>query len=115
MYKGTHRFPPMDRVVYGIPLAEAQTKEIGQCDSRAVYVTASGTLNRETDVVNNIRHVPGNRLAGVCAKIGVHIPRTDVVAAAQAVLILIVGGALILVRTRISVRFPARAAAYCPG
>ncbi len=98
MYKGTHRFPPMDRVVYGIPLAEALAEEIRQRDSRAVYVMASGTLNRETDVVNNIRHVLGNRLAGVCAKIGAHTPRTDVVAAAnearaaKADLILTVGG-----------------------
>ena len=31
---------------------------------------ASGTLNRETDVENNIRHVPGNRLAGGCLATG---------------------------------------------
>lgn len=98
MYKGTHRFPPMDRVVYGIPLAEALAEEIKQRDSRAVYVMASGTLTRETDVVNNVRDVLGNRLAGVCSKIGSHTPRNDVVAAAnearaaKADLILTVGG-----------------------
>ena len=46
MYKGTHRFPPMDRVVQGIPLAEALAEEIRLRDSRAVYVMASGTLSR---------------------------------------------------------------------
>jgi maleylacetate reductase len=98
MDRGTHRFPPMDRVVYGVPLAEALAEEIRIRDSRAVYVMASGTLNRETDVIDTVRDVLGNRLAGVCAKIGAHTPRVDVVAAANearaagADLVLTVGG-----------------------
>jgi maleylacetate reductase len=98
MIHGTHRYPPMERVIYGIPLAEALTGEVGRLDARAVYVLASGTLNRETDVVETVRRVLGNRLAGVCAKIGSHTPRVDVVAAAnearaaKADLILTVGG-----------------------
>jgi maleylacetate reductase len=96
--QGTHRYPPMDRVIYGIPLADALAEEVNRLDSRAVYVMASGTLNRETDVIETVRRVLGNRLAGVCAKIGSHTPRTDVVAAAnearaaKADLILTVGG-----------------------
>jgi maleylacetate reductase len=88
----------MDRVVYGVPLAEALAEEIRIRDSRAVYVMASGTLARQTDVVESVRHVLGNRLAGVCAKIGAHTPRIDVVAAAnearaaKADLVLTVGG-----------------------
>ena len=95
---GTHRYPPMDRVVYGIPLAEALAEEIRLRDSRAVYVMASGTLARETDTIDRVRDVLGNRLAGVCAKIGAHTPRVDVVAAANAAraakvdLVLTVGG-----------------------
>src|SRR5580658_7409598 len=83
MDRGTHRFPPMDRVVYGVPLAEALAEEIRIRDSRAVYVMASGTLTRETGVIDSVRDVLGNRLAGVCAKIGAHTPRIDVVAAAN--------------------------------
>jgi maleylacetate reductase len=88
----------MERVVYGIPLAEALAEEVNRLDARAVYVMASGTLSRETDVVDSVRRVLGNRLAGVCAKIGSHTPRTDVVAAAnearaaKADLIVTVGG-----------------------
>ena len=48
-----------------------------------MYVLASGTLNRETDVVDTVRGVLGNRLAGLCARIGSHTPRIDVVAAAN--------------------------------
>jgi len=98
MPRGTHRFPPMDRVVYGVPLAEALAEEVRVRDSRAVYVMASGTLARQTDVIDTVRGVLGNRLAGVCAKIGAHTPRIDVVAAAnearaaKADLILTVGG-----------------------
>jgi maleylacetate reductase len=98
MVRGIHRYPPMERVIYGIPLAEALAEEIKRLDAGAVYVMASGTLNRETDVIDTFRRVLGNRLAGVCAKIGSHTPRIDVVAAAnearavKADLILTVGG-----------------------
>jgi maleylacetate reductase len=98
MDRGTHRYPPMDRVVYGVPLAEALAEELRLRDSRAVYVMASGTLARQTDVIDTVRDVLGNRLAGVCAKVGAHTPRTDVVAAANearaanADLVLTVGG-----------------------
>jgi maleylacetate reductase len=98
MIQGIHRYPPMDRVIYGIPLAEALGDEINRIGARAVYVLASGTLDRRTDVVDTVRRVLGNRLAGVCAKIGSHTPRTDVVAAANearaagADLLLTVGG-----------------------
>ena len=98
MIRGIHRYPPMERVIYGIPLEEALAEEIARLDASAVYVLASGTLNRETDVIDTVRRVLGNRLAGVCAKIGSHTPRIDVVAAANearavnADLILTVGG-----------------------
>ncbi len=98
MLQGIHRYPPMDRVIYGIPLVQALADEVSRLDARAVYVMASGTLNRETDVIDTVRHVLGNRLAGICTRIGAHTPRTDVVAAANearaahADLILTVGG-----------------------
>nr|WP_294511969.1 iron-containing alcohol dehydrogenase [uncultured Rhodopila sp.] len=98
MIHGIHRTPPMDRVIYGVPLAEALGDEIDRLSARAVYVLASSTLDRRTDVVETVRRVLGNRLAGVCAEIGSHTPRIDVVAAANAAraanadLLLTVGG-----------------------
>jgi maleylacetate reductase len=83
MVRGTHRYPPVDGVVYGIPLAEALAEEVKRLDAGAVYVMASGTLARETGVIDEVRSVLGNRLAGLCAKIGAHTPRIDVVAAAN--------------------------------
>jgi maleylacetate reductase len=81
---GVFQFPAMDRVVHGEPFAAALGREVERLDARAVFVLASGTLARETDVVEQLHAVLGNRLEGVWAKIGAHTPRTDVVAAANA-------------------------------
>lgn len=98
MIQGTHRYPPMERVIYGLSLAEALAQEMERLNAQAIYVMASGTLTRQTDVIETVRRVLGNRFAGLCAKIGAHTPRTDVVAAAnearavKADLLLTVGG-----------------------
>jgi maleylacetate reductase len=84
MQQGIHRYPPMERVIYGMPLVEALAQEVERIGASAVYVLASGTLARQTDVVDRVRGVLGNKLAGVCARIGAHTPRVDVVAAANA-------------------------------
>jgi len=74
----------MESVVFGKPLLEALVPEVDRLEARAVFILASGTLARETDTVDRLRGMLGNRLARVCAKIGAHTPRTDVVAAANA-------------------------------
>jgi maleylacetate reductase len=84
MLSGVYRFPQMESVVFGKPFAEALAKEVDRLDARAVFVLASGTLARTTDTIDRLRQVLGNRIAGVCAKIGAHTPRTDVVEAANA-------------------------------
>jgi maleylacetate reductase len=98
MQSGVYRYPDMDRVIYGRPFADVLGAEVDRLEARAVYVLASGSLARDTDVVTRIRGVLGNRCAGVTTKIGAHTPRTDVVDAANAAreahadLILTVGG-----------------------
>ncbi|MGA8400484.1 MAG: iron-containing alcohol dehydrogenase [Stellaceae bacterium] len=74
----------MESVIYGRPFAEAIKDEVERADSHAVFVLASGTLARETDLVDKLRAALGNRFAGVHAKIGSHTPRVDCVAAANA-------------------------------
>jgi maleylacetate reductase len=83
MLTGTYRFPPMESVVYGQPFAAALAEQVAASGADAVFLLASGTLARETEMVAEIRTVLGNRLAGVCARIGAHTPRDDVVAAAN--------------------------------
>jgi len=98
MKHGVYRYPHMDRVIYGSAFADVLGAEVDRLEARAVYVLASGTLARDTEVVNTIRKVLGNRCAGVSAKIGAHTPRSDVVEAANAAreasadLLLTVGG-----------------------
>ncbi len=84
MLSGVYRFPAMESVVFGKPFAEALAQEVDRAEARSVFILASSTLARETDTVDRLRGVLGNRLAGVCAKIGAHTPRIDVVAAANA-------------------------------
>jgi maleylacetate reductase len=83
MLSGVYRFPAMESVVFGKPFVEALAQEVDRLEARAVFILASGTLDRETDTVDRVRRMLGNRLAGVCARIGAHTPRTDVVAAAN--------------------------------
>src|SRR5436853_6959279 len=84
MLNGAYRFPPMESVVYGRPFAEMLKEAVDQSGANAVFLLASGTLARETDMVEQVRKTLGNRLAGVHSKIGAHTPRHDVVAAANA-------------------------------
>jgi maleylacetate reductase len=98
MQSGIYSYPSTSRIVYGTDFAEALTRELDLDGARRVYVIASGTLERSTDVIRRARDALGERYAGICAKIGAHTPRIDVVAAAnaaraaQADLLLGVGG-----------------------
>jgi maleylacetate reductase len=83
MLSGVYRFPAMESVVFGKPYGDALRQEVDRLDARAVFILTSGTLARETDLVERLRQMLGNRFAGLCAKIGAHTPRTDVVAAAN--------------------------------
>ena len=84
MLSGIYRLPLMESIVFGRPYADAVAQEVDRLDARAIFVLASGTLARETDLVERLRLMLGNRFAGLCAKIGAHTPRTDVAAAANA-------------------------------
>src|SRR5208283_3076389 len=78
MLSGVYRFPAMESVIFGKPFAEALAQEVDRIEARAVFILASGTLDRTTDTVDRLRQMLGNRLAGVCAKIGAHTRRPEV-------------------------------------
>jgi alcohol dehydrogenase class IV len=98
MQCGIYSYPATSRIVYGTDFTEALVRELDLTGERRVYVLASGTLERSTDVIQRVRDALGERFAGICTKIGAHTPRIDVVAAAnaaraaQADLLLVVGG-----------------------
>jgi maleylacetate reductase len=113
MLSGTYRFPPMESVVYGRPFADAVKEEVDRGGANAVFLLASGTIERETDMVGQIRRALGNRLAGVHARIGAHTPRTDVVEAANAARA--AGADLLLTLGGGSVTDAAKMVAFCLG
>jgi maleylacetate reductase len=84
MLTGAYRFPAMESVIYGRNFADAVKDEVERADAQAVFVLASGTLARETDLVERLKAALGNRFAGLGARIGSHTPRVDCVAAANA-------------------------------
>lgn len=113
MLSGVYRFPPMESVIYGRPFAQALGEQVEQSDAHSVFLLASGTLNRETDMVEQVRRALGNRLAGVFARIGAHTPRTDVVEAANAART--AGADLLVTLGGGSVTDAAKMVAFCLG
>lgn len=113
MLTGVYRFPPMERVIYGRPFAEALSQQVEQSEAHSVFLLASGTLNRETDMVEQARRALGNRLAGVHAKTGAHTPRIDVVQAANAARA--AGADLLVTLGGGSVTDAAKMVAFCLG
>src|SRR5713101_2620879 len=113
MRTGTYRFPPMDSVIYGRPFAEALKEQVEESGALSVFLLASGTLNRETGLVEEVRGALGNRLAGVLARIGAHTPRSDVVEAANAARA--AGADLLVTLGGGSVTDAAKMVAFCLG
>src|SRR5437763_14820783 len=113
MLTGTYRFPPMESVVYGRPFAEAVREQVDRSGANAVCLLASGTLNRESDMVQQLRNALGSRLAGVHARIDAHTARTDVVEAANAARA--AGADLLLTLGGGSVTDAAKMIAFCLG
>ncbi len=98
MRKGRVVFGAMDEVVFGTPAAEAVPAQLDRLGAMRAFLMVSGTLNRETDVVENIRHSLGPRCAGTFDAMPAHTPREAVIAAteqaraANADIIVTVGG-----------------------
>jgi len=83
MHSGSIVFTKMDRVVFGVPAAEAVAKEAERLGAEHVFVLASGTLNRETGEVEHLQETLGSRFAGVNDVMPAHSPRDAVVACAN--------------------------------
>jgi maleylacetate reductase len=84
MQSGIYTYPGTKRVVYGTEFSGAIVDEVSLLGAQRVFVLASGTLERNTDIVQRLTAALGHRFAGLCSKIGAHTPRIDVVAAANA-------------------------------
>src|SRR5258708_2631986 len=79
---GRVAFTDMEEVHYGKPAAEALAELVKARAAERVFVMASGTLNRETDEVEKVRHALGNKCVGTFDKMPAHSPRSAVISAA---------------------------------
>src|SRR6201995_2520452 len=88
----------MDEVVFGKPAAEAIVEQMDRLGAQRAFLMVSGTLRRETDVIDHISGALGSRCAAIFDAMPAHTPREAVIAAteqaraANADLIVTVGG-----------------------
>jgi maleylacetate reductase len=88
----------MDEVVFGRPASEVIVEQMDRLGATRAFLMVSGTLNRETDVISNIRDVLGPRCVATFDAMPAHTPRAAVISAteqaraARADLIVTVGG-----------------------
>jgi maleylacetate reductase len=88
----------MDEVVFGQPAAEAVVAQMDRLRAARAFLMVSGTLNRQTAEIENIRQALGNRCVATFDAMPPHTPREAVIAAtlqarsAGADLIVTVGG-----------------------
>ncbi len=84
MGQATISFTAMDRVIIGKPAAEAVAEEADRQGANHVFVIASGTLDRETDQIDQVARALGARYCGRFAVMPAHSPRDAVVSCANA-------------------------------
>ncbi len=96
--QGRYEFLAQDRIIYGIPAAEAVSETVEAQGARRVFLVSSQTLSRKTDEIRKIRDALGSRCVGLFDECVAHVPRESVLRAADAVrqaepdLIVTVGG-----------------------
>ena len=61
MHKGRVVFGAMDEVVFGKPAAEAIVEQMDRLRAQRAFLMVSGTLRRETDVIEQISRALGGR------------------------------------------------------
>src|SRR5947207_8480654 len=98
VHRGRVVFGAMDEVVFGRPASEVIVEQMDRLGASRAFLMVSGTLNRETDVIKNIRRALGARCVATFDAMPAHTPRAAVIAAANqaraahADLIVTVGG-----------------------
>jgi len=76
-------FGQMEEVRFGVPAAEAIAEQVARMGAQRVFLMVSGTLNRTTPEIENVRRALGNKCVGVFDRMPAHSPRHAVIAAAE--------------------------------
>ena len=83
--EGEHNLLPMDKVVFGPGSVAKLAAEIDRVGGTRALIVTGTTLATKTDLVGRLREILGSRFAGVFSDTRAHVPRSTVVAAADAV------------------------------
>jgi maleylacetate reductase len=84
MWTGTIALPAIERIIAGLPAAEALRGEVERLDARRVFLLVSRSMNRGTQEVAKLRDALGPRCAGLHEGIPPHTPIDAVIEAAAA-------------------------------
>jgi maleylacetate reductase len=103
---GTHHWPAQQRVLSGIPFADAMMQEVSRSKAKRVFITTTRSLDGGRIVALAVAAL-GSAYAGKFAAIGAHSPRESVMACLAAVrtanpdLIVAIGGGSVIDATKV--------------
>ncbi len=103
---GTHHWPAQQRVISGIPFADAMMQEASRAKAKRVFITTTRSL-ANGNIVARATAALGSMFAGKFAAIGAHSPRESVIACLDAVraanpdLIVAIGGGSVIDATKV--------------
>lgn len=81
--RGQYEYFPQERIIFGEPLAEALGREMDEGGFSRVFVMASATLSKQTDVITSLKASLGDRFVGVFDEMPAHSPRRGVLRAIE--------------------------------
>jgi alcohol dehydrogenase class IV len=84
MQRGQYNFLAQDKVIFGVPTAEAVLQEADRLGAQRLFIVTSKSLNRNTDAIAGIVKALGPRHAGTFDECVAHTPRHSVIEATRA-------------------------------
>jgi alcohol dehydrogenase class IV len=80
MQTGSYSFVPLEKIIWGTPVIEALPREIEERGAAQVFIVASGTLSRKTEIIDQVAHALGKRYVGRFDECREHAPLESVIA-----------------------------------
>jgi maleylacetate reductase len=103
---GVHRFPLVEHIVHGRPVAEVIEEQLKRLDRNRVFLVTTASVSRSS-LLNGLKEALGSRLVGAYAGVTAHGPRQCVIDGAEAVrsakadILLTVGGGSAIDATKV--------------
>src|SRR5882757_2298903 len=79
MRTGSYSFVPLEKIIWGVPAVEALPREIEERRAARVFIVASGTLSRKTQVIDQVAQALAERYVGRFDECREHAPLESVV------------------------------------